>query len=985
MGKYDYLKKLTPSTSTSAPSASKSTGKYDYLKKLTPSTSTSNATDKYGYLKDLASGSGSYTNLAYEKERGIFEGNFLEKIIDFFQIPEYGLSGYRYPESGGIWEAIKGAKLPSEITGTTGAEGLAMDIAGDPLTYLTGGLTTLGKAALKKTALGTAKKFAPKVGKKIGQELVEKTVKEAAPLATTLGKQAELGQRALVNLGIPFTGLSVPIIKGEKILKGLTKAGDVFKGTKLGTGLEKAFGLVPATGKIGTEAIEQQATINKSIQEAKKLMKRKQKVVDGMAVEVLEQYIRRGDKLSKEDFDAFGRNVRQYAAAIGTEVKPAYEVMSSVATKLFDDLKPVAKEIKLAAEEIIPLTSRLAGKGFTNVPIEKSTKGPRIAGKELGGLQSLEKLSGGSKIGGKIAITGKTEGRIVTTGQKVVRIKDDWYDSTAAAKIKNLINKQGVLESELKTNPSAAAKARLQYIEDELGALMSTGMKRTGASSSEVNTALRKVGQDPMYSEDIFQEMFATASGAGKAAVRKEAAEVLKNTPGLLVKIPEGGIPKGLVKVDLPDLKGYATTPVIAKALNETYTSYSSLGAVEDTFRAWNTAQNHLKGVLTYVNIAFHARNVVSNLWMSVIGGLKSPISFTKGYTISAKANKLKKKGLSGEKLYKALGTDGKYYKEAVEAGLGGTGAFYGDLEKTFSKKNFVYEYTGKAGAYLEDSAKLGLYIDKRKQGFSPFSAAQEVRKYLFDYTDLTDVERILFKSVMPFYTWSRKNIPLQVGMLITKPGTVTVLDKAKKAVESMVEGEPLDPSLLPEWMQEGFNLYLGENEDGLKNYLSLNGFLPTVSLGELDDPLGVVFRGITPLLKTPLELVNNYDFFFKKQIREYEGQRKPVFGMDIPLLSTPEGRKILDLVRPIKDVEALLGLDEFANDRTKVSRLIKYIGGLNIKNYSEENQIKSFNYGIRDKIFQLKKAIKKESDNEAMVAELQILLDKLEDSIIET
>ena len=240
-----------------------------------------------------------------------------------------------------------------------------------------------------------------------------------------------------------------------------------------------------------------------------------------------------------------------------------------------------------------------------------------------------------------------------------------------------------------------------------------------------------------------------------------------------------------------------------------------------------------------------------------------------------------------------------------------------------------------------------------------------------------------MFKSVIPFYTWSRKNIPLQVGMLITKPGTVTVLDKARKAVESMVEGEPLDQALLPEWMREGFSVYLGENEDGIKNYLSLNGFLPTVSLGDLDDPLSLVFDGITPMLKTPLELVLNFDFFYKKQIKEYEGQTKPVFGMNIPLVSTPTGRKLFDLMRPLKDLERLLGLNEFDKDSTKVSRLIRYIGGLNIKNYSEENMIKAFNWDIRDEISEVKKAIKKESDNEATVVELQVLLDKLEDSII--
>ena len=44
---------------------------------------------------------------------------------------------------------------------------------------------------------------------------------------------------------------------------------------------------------------------------------------------------------------------------------------------------------------------------------------------------------------------------------------------------------------------------------------------------------------------------------------------------------------------------------------------------------------------------------------------------------------------------------------------------------------------------------------------------------------------------------------------------------------------------------------------------------------------------------------------------------------------------------------------------------------------------VKAFNWDIRDEISEVKKAINKESDNEATVVELQVLLDKLEDSII--
>ena len=285
----------------------------------------------------------------------------------------------------------------------------------------------------------------------------------------------------------------------------------------------------------------------------------------------------------------------------------------------------------------------------------------------------------------------------------------------------------------------------------------------------------------------------------------------------------------------------------------------------------------------------------------------------------------------------------------------------------------------------MEDSGKMALYADLRKQGFTKEAAAMEVRKFLFDYGDLTDVERVLFKSVIPFYAWMRNNIPMQLAMLIQKPGTVSVVGKTKTAIEDMVEGEPMNEELLPDWMREGFNIYLGENPEGLKNYMALQGWLPTIDLSKIFRPGELLMEGLSPLIKTPIELFSNYDFFYEKPIQEFEGERRTVFGLDIPVLSTPQGRKLLDLVRPIKDIERLLGLSEWGSPGDLPARLARFVGGLNVKGYDEQKQIDILDYLSDKEISKAKSALKsaEKRGDDGMAQELQGLIDKLEAGII--
>jgi len=71
------------------------------------------------------------------------------------------------------------------------------------------------------------------------------------------------------------------------------------------------------------------------------------------------------------------------------------------------------------------------------------------------------------------------------------------------------------------------------------------------------------------------------------------------------------------------------------------------------------------------------------------------------------------------------------------------------------------FEWTTDINRFSEEVSKLAHYLSKRAEGLDPLAAGQSVKKYLFDYTDLTDVEKQLGRRAILFYTFMRKNIPL--------------------------------------------------------------------------------------------------------------------------------------------------------------------------------------------------------------------------------
>jgi hypothetical protein len=79
-----------------------------------------------------------------------------------------------------------------------------------------------------------------------------------------------------------------------------------------------------------------------------------------------------------------------------------------------------------------------------------------------------------------------------------------------------------------------------------------------------------------------------------------------------------------------------------------------------------------------------------------------------------------------------------------------------------------------------------------------------------FDYADLSAFERNVMRNLIPFYTWSRNNIPLQLRALLTEPGKINRLDSFNEAMRDTFgmqyddDGNEIDyDALMPLWRRE--------------------------------------------------------------------------------------------------------------------------------------------------------------------------------------
>jgi hypothetical protein len=79
------------------------------------------------------------------------------------------------------------------------------------------------------------------------------------------------------------------------------------------------------------------------------------------------------------------------------------------------------------------------------------------------------------------------------------------------------------------------------------------------------------------------------------------------------------------------------------------------------------------------------------------------------------------------------------------------------------------------------------------------------MRAAQFDYSNLTEKERLIGRLVLPFYTWTRYNIPLQIRVLASQPQSYNTILQGWDTVKDILGDENGDMYFIPSYLREAY------------------------------------------------------------------------------------------------------------------------------------------------------------------------------------
>jgi hypothetical protein len=357
----------------------------------------------------------------------------------------------------------------------------------------------------------------------------------------------------------------------------------------------------------------------------------------------------------------------------------------------------------------------------------------------------------------------------------------------------------------------------------------------------------------------------------------------------------------------------------VAEEMNKFY--QPKLSVIDDLAKAtgFDYATGIFKGFVTSIFPSFHVRNITSNQFQNML---------KIGVDVLNPA--MQKDALSivlGKNLDKVIVTKtGKrmtlgQIKDMVEreSDILGTGAFgkvdqfideakvgRSTLQKfnPLSRDNIAMQTGRKIGGTAEAQAKLVNILSNIMAGKSIKEGIKSAEEALFNYSKLTEFERSVMRRVIPFYTFARKNLELQLRTLATDPGKIATELKGIRSVGEAI-GDPLteeDIKGLPNYVLNSLGIKAGTDAYGRANFvtglgLPIEEFFARLSgdKGILANAASNVLSQANPIFKFAGERATEQDFFRGRPIMEIDNGQdlKPFFDA----MPKPVADKMKELV----------------------------------------------------------------------------------------
>jgi hypothetical protein len=889
-----------------------------------------------------------------------------------------------------------------------GAAGFALDVLLDPTTYITFGVGAGAKVVvrgaekpLSKVGMALLKKGVARESAKVfGEQFVKDAIGNMAT------KSPELYQKFIDQGGIKFFGNT--LISGGRIagvakaIPGMTKLDKATEPLRNKLGALFNRNISAKFGKLPREWVQLdqkfrdlgyvrgEEALNKVIKiaQANKLTEPEARMITDAIEAKLPLADNRLENARKQIQGSLGKNLRDEQIA-GIKVN---ELPNYVPHMLLDtDVKNIPFK---------PTGVRVS------TPFTKGRTLQKITG------ESGETFIGNPRNFVKTTldeIIEKTTGDLQQKATALAKEADDWFEELVARDIQKpgnipAFSKKGIaLENRLEkileeiNNQNLDVANRMRQLKPK--DLFTKGGDLYNVEQATIDEINQKFGKE-FFDPNIINTAGIRSVASARAVTAKEFLTEAAQKFG--VKASEA--PTGYVEAGAKELAGLKFHPAIAEAIDKFGKNFTSDEATNELLRAFDKMQGLWKASVTSLFPAFHGRNAISNVFLNFLDIGSSALSPAKHLLSTvllkdnAVASKLEKEILAGGEtgklakeqlkilLDKPVLTDdlGKKWtfgmlrkeiknnrvafgdeftgfldiRETVKEKLSGA-VKTGDKVKQFAKnvnpfsqENIAFKAGRKVGNAIEQQARILNFLANLERTGDVVQSAARTKQFLFDYTNLSEFEKNVLRRLIPFYTFMRKNLELQVTQLAKQPGKLATQAKLFTNISKGLSGSSLSEDelkKLPNFLQQGLGIVVKRQGNKIS---IINSFgTPIESIFSSLQP-NQILGSMTPIIAVPLQAAIGKSFFFDKDlkdvnsatayknapqfIKDYIGftVRKNKDGTDRYIALNPTRLFILNNLPPSSRVISTIGQLEAENVSGKL-KLLRQLTGL--KPYGED------------------------------------------------
>lgn len=415
-----------------------------------------------------------------------------------------------------------------------------------------------------------------------------------------------------------------------------------------------------------------------------------------------------------------------------------------------------------------------------------------------------------------------------------------------------------------------------------------------------------------VYGKDWLPNIYRQTRRQNEQLLGMEFAKNMVNTTddagnAIFVKSPTANLTSPVV---IPQVGTFYTDPRVAKVASEYLGQIKSKSGLDNIFKGVNKMMNTWKGLVTAKGpnvITYHVRNALDDAVRMILGGhdiTKFPVNNKialelvnfgdDALKMGAEKAAQKYKGGAVAKYYQELGLNPDnaiidLWEKTIKSGtfsditqtgseaMGDVPRFIEELTKTDQKLSTkinraiddIFTVNGNMPK-REQIARLAHFVDSFRKTKSTSAAANAVKETLFNYSELSQVEKGVLKNIFPFYSFMKNNLAFYANLFANDPKKVSLYNNFLEGLESGTSSQySEDYQNLPDYMKDTLTLVRGQTPEGELKTISNIG-LGIEQINDLPinkEGLGDFAGNMNPLLKMLIEQATGKSFFYDKDI----------------------------------------------------------------------------------------------------------------------